>query len=328
MKRMLFCSIAFLMLQVHAATPAGYQLSGPHTHRNLTIFLIHGKDRISTSHFLTLQEALDQKKVAVHETGSVNELSVENLSNDRDVYIQAGEIVKGGRQDRVLGLDLILRPHSGRVAISAFCVEHGRWTQRQQESASSFASSNDQIVSKDLKRAVKEAKEQQTVWDKVSEMQSKLEANLGAPVRSQVSDSSLQLTLEDQNVRQSLEEYLKVLQEIVHGKNDVVGYVFAINGKMNSADVYASASLFQKLWPKLLRSAATEAVAELRKDKPMQPASAVTLETAMIDAESGKITEKEERGPMSFVTRETDRNLLFETLYNGTWVHRNIITKD
>ena len=61
MKRMVFCVIALFVLQVHAAAPAESRLSGPHTHRNLTIFLIHGKDRISASHFLTLQEALELK---------------------------------------------------------------------------------------------------------------------------------------------------------------------------------------------------------------------------------------------------------------------------
>jgi len=57
---------------------------------------------------------------------SVNALTVENTGKD-EVFVQAGDIVKGGQQDRVLSVDLLLPPRSGEVTIAAFCVEHGRW---------------------------------------------------------------------------------------------------------------------------------------------------------------------------------------------------------
>ena len=66
----------------------------------------------------------------MYETGQVNELAIENVSPDRAVFVQAGDIVKGGRQDRVFSQDLVLKPRSGRVPIDAFCVESGRWRQR------------------------------------------------------------------------------------------------------------------------------------------------------------------------------------------------------
>jgi hypothetical protein len=66
-----------------AAAPVGdLQISGPFTHENLSIFLIHGARHATGRKFLTLQEAMDQKKVTVYETGSVNELAVENLSTE------------------------------------------------------------------------------------------------------------------------------------------------------------------------------------------------------------------------------------------------------
>ncbi len=105
-----------------------YRLSGPFTHKNLTIFLIHGESMIEGKSILTLQEALEQRKVVVYETKSVNELSIENRS-DQDIYVQAGDIVKGGQQDRVLAVDLIVPPKSGRMPIAAFCVESGRCEQ-------------------------------------------------------------------------------------------------------------------------------------------------------------------------------------------------------
>src|SRR5258705_1902266 len=85
-----------------------YKLSGPYTHKNLSIFLVHGKSVIKGKSFLTLQEALVQKKVVVYETRSVNELSIQNFS-DEDVFVQSGDIVKGGQQDRMIGVDLMFR---------------------------------------------------------------------------------------------------------------------------------------------------------------------------------------------------------------------------
>ena len=58
-----------------------YRLSGPYTHKNLTIFLIHGRSIVLSKNFLTLQEALEQRKVIVYETKTVSELAIENISN-------------------------------------------------------------------------------------------------------------------------------------------------------------------------------------------------------------------------------------------------------
>src|SRR5216117_2444596 len=118
-----------------------YRLEGPFTQGNLTVFLIHGKDRIKGQTFITLQEALVQKKVIVRETRSVNELSIENVSRE-EVYVQSGDIVKGGQQDRMLVVDLILPPHSGKIPIAAFCVENGRWSRRGSEEVTTFTSSS------------------------------------------------------------------------------------------------------------------------------------------------------------------------------------------
>src|SRR5207249_2469492 len=99
----------------------GYRLEGPFTQGNLSVFLVHGKDKMKGQTFITLQEALVQRKVIVRETREVNELSIKNLSGE-EVYVQSGDIVKGGQQDRMLVVDLILPPHSGDIKIGAFCV--------------------------------------------------------------------------------------------------------------------------------------------------------------------------------------------------------------
>lgn len=311
-------------------TQAGdYRLSGPYTHKNLTIFLVHGKNVIKAKSFLTLQEALVQKKVVVYETKSVNELSIQNFS-DTDVYVQSGDIVKGGAQDRMIGVDLIVPPRSGKLPISAFCVEHGRWSARGNERAGVFSSSSDVVTTREIKLAAKRSNSQGGVWKSVSVAQDKLSRNVGARVNSSVSESSLQLAVENEKVRETADSYIKALANISNRSDNVIGYVFAINGKVNSADIYGSNVLFKKLWPKLLKANAMEAIAELQKDK-FKPASVVSVQGFLADSEKAKGSDKDVNARVNLLTREDNENILFETrdrAQNGAWIHRNYIKKN
>ena len=288
-----------------------YRLSGPFTHKNLTIYLIHGKNLIEGRSFLTLQEALEQKKVVVYETNDVNELSIQNRSR-QDVYVQAGDIVKGGQQDRVLAVDLIVPPKSKRMPIAAFCVESGRWNKRKGERVEVFSSAAEIVATKDLKLAAKRTKSQGAVWENVTVAQDKLSENVGTRVNSAVSESSLQLAVENGKVQETAAGYTRALAGIVRGKTDVIGYVFAINGMVNSADVYASSELFKRLWPKLLKANAIEAIAELQKDLKFEPATAENVKTFLVEAESSKPAEKEVTTRIKLLTREDDKNILLK----------------
>ena len=93
----------------------------------------------------------------------------------------------------------------------------------------------------------------------------------------------------------------------------MIGYVFAINGHINSADVYASRALFIKLWPKLLKASAVEAVAELNKDVEVTPIVSETVETFMADSEKPSAAAKDVTSRVKVVTREDDKNIFFET---------------
>jgi len=306
-----------------------YHLSGPYTHKNLSIFLVHGKNTIKAKSFLTLQEALVQRKVVVYETKSVNELSIQNFS-DEDVYVQSGDIVKGGAQDRMIGVDLIVPPRSGKLPISAFCVEHGRWSARGEERAAVFSSSSDAVATKEIKLAAKSANSQGGVWQSVTAAQNKLSQNVGARVNSTVSESSLQLALENNKVQETADSYIKALSDITNRGNDVIGYVFAINGKVNSADIYGSNVLFRKLWPKLLKANAIEAIAELQPGR-FKPASAESVSGFLYDAEKAKGSDKDVNARVNLMTREDSENVMFETrdrAQNGAWVHRNYIKKN
>ena len=84
------------------------RISGPHVHEHLAVYFSHGSCAPGPV-ALTLQEAFDKGSVRVIETGEVNEIKIEKTGGD-DIFIQSGDIVKGGRQDRVLSMSFVLPP--------------------------------------------------------------------------------------------------------------------------------------------------------------------------------------------------------------------------
>ncbi|HEX2490406.1 MAG TPA: DUF6569 family protein [Blastocatellia bacterium] len=353
--------------QSQTSLVADHAVSGPYMHKNLTIFLLHDAGQSQSRAPLTLQEAMKRKLVIVRETGDVNRLTIQNKSS-QDVFVQAGDIVKGGQQDRVLALDLIVPPKSGRIPIDAFCVEQGRWSRRGGEAVTAFSASENGLASKDLKIAAKARKSQGDVWANVSKTQEKLAMNMAvaksappAPARARhgaggsvtagnlridgvsmavpgsvasvtdrASPSSLQLTLENKLVKDTAKDYVKNLSSIINGKRDVVGFVFAINGQINSADVYSSNALFAKLWPKMLEASAIEAIAELKAEEKSRPVDAGAIKAFLRESQSGKAETKSVTARTSMVKCETEKNLFFETRDRSRkdkWVHRNYITK-
>lgn len=309
-------SLALLILTlgtVSAASAQNTKISAPYIHKNLSVYLIYGKDAMGHKNLLTLQEAMAKDLIIVYETGDVNQLEVENVSTTFEVFIQSGDIVKGGKQDRVLAVDIILPIKSGRIKISAYCVESGRWTQRKGEDKEKFSSSNERVVTRDLKLAANLSRSQGEVWKEVSKAQDKLSANVGAKVNSAASQSSLQLALENKQVTATTDEYIKKLAAIIDGQPNVIGYAFVINGEINSADVYASTALFKKLWPKLLRATATEAVAELTKDKTFIQLKPQTVQTFMDNADRGAAREETVNSRNTNVTRNEKDSVVFES---------------
>ena len=324
------------LTQTHHRPPApppaadAYRVTGPYTYQNLAVFLIHGPDKLPGQNFLTLSEALRQRKVVVYETRSVNTLAIENVSNEQ-VFVQSGDIVKGGQQDRMLGVDMLVPPHSGRISIDAFCVESGRWTRRGNESSGRFDSSTERVATKDLKIAANQARSQTEVWNKVAEAQDKLSANVGTRVNSAASDSSFQLALENRQVQETAANYVKALTHIADEQTDIVGYAFAINGQINSADIYASSSLFRKLWPSLLKSSAIEAIADLQRGQKFKPIEADDVRDFLAQADRGRTSDEHPvTKNIQLVTRETESHLVFETqdrTQKQVWLHRSYIKK-
>ncbi len=249
------------------------RVSAPLSHDNLTVFFIHGPDAIADAKIITLQEALEANVAVVHETGTVNTLAVENLSPDCELFIQEGDMIRGGKQDRMIAVDMLVSPKSGRIPLSVHCVESGRMRQRGNEAVTHFNKSDQFAVGNELRYA--NAKhEQGAVWENVKRDQEKLTANLGVKVNAADSETSLQLALENEALQAKVAEFEQALRSVGESRKNVIGVVFVVNGQMRGAEVYGSNALFMKAWPKLLRSAAADAVAE-KTDRPAPPALSV-----------------------------------------------------
>ncbi|MCL4766565.1 MAG: hypothetical protein KJZ80_10065 [Hyphomicrobiaceae bacterium] len=294
-----------------SAAEANDGITAAITHENLAVYFIRGTSA-SGPVPLTLQEALAKGAVTVHETGDVNELAIENTGAD-EVFVQAGDIVKGGRQDRVLTVSLLVPARSGKVPIGAYCVEQGRWSARGREDAHRFASAEKALPSREAKlallapakprpaaqerldpRAVRQPDEaaarpaeqrqllsrgsegrsrQSEVWAQVAKIQRDLSDTVKQSVNSKLSASSLQLSLENERLAAAKAGYVDALIEKGLSDPGIVGFIVAIDGRISGADVYPSNGLFRKMWPKLLDAAATEAIAGMT-GKPV-PAPAI-----------------------------------------------------
>jgi hypothetical protein len=332
-----------------AFADADRKVSGPHVHENLAIYFIHGNSADGPVP-LTLAEALAKGRVQVIETGRVNELQIEN-TGDEDVFVQVGDIVKGGKQDRVLTVSLVLPPKSGMIPIASFCVEQGRWSARGAEDHARFTSATDSLPSRralaimaappsaepqgarpagsPVQRGGDTASKQQRMWESVARMQTDLSVGLNARVASPQSATSLQLSLENANLKEAQTAYVAALERQGLQDADVLGYIVAINGKAVSANVYPSNALFRKMWSKQLAAAVTEAIGERSGagNAPQPPTPAAAREF-LTDAEKGAAQERETALGMGQETRDSD-----EALYNearsaaGRWLHKNYLRK-
>ena len=158
-------------------------------------------------------------------------------------------------------------------------------------------------------------------------MQSKLAERLAAPVASEASRTSLQLSLENDKLKQAVASYVQVLEPAGLKGEDIVGVAIAINGRISSADVYPSNGLFRKMWPKLVRAGVTEALASAGTEKAQAPA-ADAVGAFLAEAEKGKQSELELGTHAKLETRDADKALRMEAKSAaGAFVHRNYLAK-
>src|SRR6266853_4614134 len=177
------------------ATANDYKILAPITHGDLTIFPVVSAKVHDTSDFITLDEGIRSGEVVVTEVGNlhstmrrrppyqprsyrgaeVNRLVLVNNSK-YPLILLAGEVVTGGKQDRVVGKDRIVPAESDPVDLGVFCVEHGRWV----ESSAKFDTHASVMLQPSVRKSAMADKSQQKVWDGVSSAKGNMEANLRA----------------------------------------------------------------------------------------------------------------------------------------------------
>jgi len=295
---------------VHAGErPAayGYKLLDPIRHGSLTIFPVVASKSYDTGEFLTLDEGLRSGEVVVTEYGSVRGLLRRNLvrpalrdgaevnrlvlvnNSKRPLLLLAGEIVAGGKQDRVIGKDRIVPPESDPVDLSVFCVEPGRWVATSDRFGASGTtypasgvgggigrSTETLMVQPSVRAKAMADKDQNQVWAEVRKQQSSMavEVAASAPAASAArinSTSSYAAVMENKDVKEKVDEISKPIEQNYHSlirqlrDRKAVGVVVAVNGRIIWSDVFASTELLEKYWPKLVRSYASEAVVSRAK---------------------------------------------------------------
>ena len=257
---------------------SGYKVLSPIRHGNLTVFPVTAAFSHSTQAFLTLDEGLRSGEVIVTEAGNVqplmrrrttpinhdgaqvNRLVLVNNSK-RPLILLAGEIVTGGKQDRVIGKDRLVPAESDPIDLGVFCVEPGRWT-----ATSAKFGPLAPMASPAVRGRAMSDKDQAKVWSEVRNAQTVVASRLPAPAASEVAHtSSYAGVMQNEEVKQQVDSIAEPIQRNYQSliqqlrERNAVGVVVAVNGEIIWADIFASTALLEKYWPKLVRSYAAEA---------------------------------------------------------------------
>jgi hypothetical protein len=271
-----------------------WRLLEPVTYENISVFPVVSSISQDTSAFLTLEEGLATGEVIVREHGtegmargrdgriiyapqyntgaSVNQLVLINRSK-RPLLLLAGELVSGGKQDRVIGKDRIVPVGAPPLPLDVFCVEHGRWTGASQQ----FSAANTIVHPSVRERAAVDQK-QQEVWDAVRSGTTAQAPAAAPPPKMTMNDiqgaiagngrtEAYEKIYVARAVGVPIDEFVEEVQRRFLNATSglkgerVIGVVVAYGGEVAWSDIFASANLFDHYWNKLLRSYAVEALA-------------------------------------------------------------------
>jgi hypothetical protein len=227
---------------------------------------------------LVLDETMPKKlvKIVEFDEGNVNSLTISNKA-DHPVFLLAGEVIIGGKQDRIIGRNTII-PAKKIQEVPVFCVEHGRWEAETKEFASAKALAHGRL------RGRASFDSQQAVWDEVAakNVARKTESSTDTyrKVASEQSDGSLTGKWEHR-----VDDALAKIAPDDRAR--IVGFAVAVNGKVATVDMFQSPALFKKLESKLVRSYITDAI-DVATNKAAKQPTAADVKAFVADAEKAK----------------------------------------
>jgi hypothetical protein len=205
----------------------------------------------------------------------VNTLVLVNNSN-RPLLLLAGEIVTGGKQDRVIAKDRIVPGGADPIDLGVFCIEHGRWTESSTTfGAAAKAPSHGFMVQPTVRERAMAQKDQQQVWDSVHGAISQMAMAAAppptagggpAPSASSFGTTSYAKVMESNAVSEKVDEaaalIIKARDQVLAQlrQEHAIGVVVAVHGEIVWADLFADTDLLSRYWTKLVRSYAAESL--------------------------------------------------------------------
>jgi hypothetical protein len=247
-----------------------------------------------------------REEYPVRDGAQVNKLVLVNNSK-RPLLLLAGEIITGGKQDRVIAKDRIVPAESDPIDLDVFCVEPGRWVGTSSKFA--VSSVNGAMAAPSVRGKAMADKNQQQVWDQVAIAREQMSQNVEVATAAEIGrTTSYAKVMQNPGVARKIDsvagsvekEYASTIQQL--RDRNAVGVVVAVNSELVWADIFASTSLLEKYWPKLVRSYATEAVVTRAKGAQVNERAAQEFLTDLrgrhetVDSEPGLYRHREVAG--------------------------------
>jgi hypothetical protein len=256
------------------------QLADPIQVESVTITpIVQTTEGKAPPEMIVLDEAMPKKLVRIHEIdeGNVNSLTLDNKS-DKPLFLLAGEVVIGGKQDRIIGRNTVI-PGKTTQEVPVYCVEHGRWTGDTKEFTTAKALAHGRL------RGMASFASQQDVWNEVSSKNEKLATKSSTDTYRKIAQQQGDKDSKIEKEAKQVDTALGKLPAETRGK--VVGFAVAVNGQVATVDMFNSHALFEKMEGKLVRSYITEAV-DVKPDLKAKPPAAAQVKTFMADIDKVK----------------------------------------
>jgi hypothetical protein len=244
------------------------------TFDELAVFPLYSDKQHDIGPVRTLPDALAKGDADVREeeSASVGKLTIENKGKVA-IYVLAGTVVKGGNQDRQIGQDFVIAPKT-TIAADAFCVEHGRWSgEREGVATRGRFTALDQLATSSVRAAGQYEQNQGKVWAKVGEVNDKN--------GKQTESGSLLASLDDRKIsgkRDALARRVNERLAKLPHRAHLVGFGYAVNGRVRGVRWFSSSRLFQTLQGILVNTAAADGItASAGAEKKPAPAPAALI---------------------------------------------------
>jgi hypothetical protein len=300
------------------------RVSGPYTHENLSVFLIHSP-RQDRRDFLTLHEGLKkgQVKITEKEQEQVEELTMENQS-DRPLYLQEGERLQGGKQDRTIIASLVISPKSGKVTVPTACIEQSRWEEGAEGKKFRFTVSA-ALAPKGVRGAGKVENSQQMVWNCVVAQKVTAHASFKTPN----TNTSANEMLDAPQARKISDRFTEALKGAFDGHRDAVGVAIVINNQVEEINIYPSNRLLAKLYPRLIGAYALQATMLKDQAEEAECPSPAAIAKFLTDEQGKEMEEKKIARHNKVQIRELeDEKFICTTHYKGKLVHWQMMKKN